>query len=893
MPIFLSDRSSLLSQLSSTSLVDTQNATSFQRSLDEAMSGFSSQLTDLRSIAPMMAGSLTYGLFRSGSLALMGSSLPTRMFSSVIGLAGEVTVFEGVGRSFRGEVPIHRDPTRSDALVEPSFMKAWFHSFVNFGLLKLGGHAGANQNIFIQHLMQDSAMVAGNYATAALRLSSHPQGSLFEQALHAEMTNIQLGFSMSVAHRLTPGLSGYERMLPQIHRGHTSDSVGAQLIAPVHSESTPVESTSESTRERGSRFENIRNALRDALLSPMWMMMGAGGLGGGRGPKRSLSRASAREIRSVPELPASMQHWTEEARQKGFKENEVLEFISEQLLKKYQEHRNAFLPEERDFLITLGHHWQNLYEQGQVRDLFFAFKIFLTLYDLPGLRRTARFVKDEHMDKKEVLMLTEEYEEAFRIFDSTRPSFHQGVDEWLFHSMKERAVDFIKAFARRRGYQESDLSFYSSAHSIDLATLASSYDLVVAIARGGLFSGALAEMLGMDVRVIEIHAHDRETPVTRWIDPIQPEEIAGKRILFVDKDAVSGATLREAKRLFSLHHPAALGAYFNLDGKSYIPAQNISDLRNLGVTIHTHEGIRPIPSLPVFNRIHEALKTPRGILRQVDRALEELLPPLQSAYPEVAENLRRFADEQRKLFLNLHPGLSGVDVVRERIASRLQGYLRTYQEIRSLGENEATQHLTDLIKTSPMLPEDFDQRLAMARYHERALDLARQRGVENPHFPASYPASFRSAQQALRKKYDLALIVGPEGFAYEPIFEDLGLPSLAVNIPEDDFNGSRSFQSFGDLSAVMGKRVLVVEDDVQSGATLRALLKALVPHSPSFLGLYLGAPLIRQMTANIPKAFQRVVVTQIDETLDRRAFMKHLQRRETVFVDQRGRGNRY
>ncbi|MFO1520412.1 MAG: phosphoribosyltransferase, partial [bacterium] len=231
----------------------------------------------------------------------------------------------------------------------------------------------------------------------------------------------------------------------------------------------------------------------------------------------------------------------------------------------------------------------------------------------------------------------------------------------------------------------------------------------------------------------------------------------------------------------------------------------------------------------------------------------------------------------------------GVEEVRELIALRLQGYLNTYREIRSLGEEGAAQHLINLVKTSSSLPLDFAQLLARGRYHGRALDLAKEREVENPHFPASYTASFRSAQQALRQKYDVALIVGPEGFAYEPIFEDLGLPSIAVNIPEADFNGPRSFQSFDDLSALKGKRVLVVEDDVQSGATLRALLEALAPHAPSFLGLYLGAPPNRQITANIPKAFKRVVVTQIDEALDERAFMRHLQRRETVFIGRRGR----
>ncbi|MBL7685267.1 MAG: hypothetical protein JNK65_04440, partial [Deltaproteobacteria bacterium] len=77
----------LLSRLSQSRLDENASLSSFQQNLDQSISGFTSQLTDVRTIAPMMAGSLAYGLFRSGSLALMGSSLPTRMISSVIGLA--------------------------------------------------------------------------------------------------------------------------------------------------------------------------------------------------------------------------------------------------------------------------------------------------------------------------------------------------------------------------------------------------------------------------------------------------------------------------------------------------------------------------------------------------------------------------------------------------------------------------------------------------------------------------------------------------------------------------------------------------------------------------------------------------------------------------------------
>jgi hypothetical protein len=139
------------------------------------------------------------------------------------------------------------------------------------------------------------------------------------------------------------------------------------------------------------------------------------------------------------------------------------------------------------------------------------------------------------------------------------------------------------------------------------------------------------------------------------------------------------------------------------------------------------------------------------------------------------------------------------------------------------------------------------------------------------------------AQKALRGKYDIALIVGAEGFAYEPIFRDLGIPTVAVNIPEADFGGSRSIEVFDDLSKLKGKRLLVVEDDVHSGATLRKLLEEVKHHHPQSLGLYLGLPEIRQMQENIPGDFRKIYLTELDEPQDEAVFLRHLVKHAILF----------
>ena len=106
---------------------------------------------------------------------------------------------------------------------------------------------------------------------------------------------------------------------------------------------------------------------------------------------------------------------------------------------------------------------------------------------------------------------------------------------------------------------------------------------------------------------------------------------------------------------------------------------------------------------------------------------------------------------------------------------------------------------------------------------------------------------------AIGDRYDLALIIGPEGFAYEPVLNDLGLKTLAVNIPEADPGGRRTVQTFAgeDLRQAAGKCLLIVEDDIRSGATVEAALQAL-PGAPKKIGLFLGSPPAYQKLENVP-----------------------------------------
>ena len=176
------------------------------------------------------------------------------------------------------------------------------------------------------------------------------------------------------------------------------------------------------------------------------------------------------------------------------------------------------------------------------------------------------------------------------------------------------------------------------------------------------------------------------------------------------------------------------------------------------------------------------------------------------------------------------------------------------------------------------LPTDFEADLVRARYGSRAVEAARKRNIENPHIPAFPLAAFAAARRAIEKGFDIAVVVGPEGFAYEPYFEDLGIPTVAVNIPESRPNEPRSFTALDDLTVLQGKRVLVVEDDVRTGATLQTILDKVKSYAPGQFGLYLGQPASFQEQKNIPSEFQDTYIANADlpeqEGLD---FENHLK----------------
>ncbi|MFO1518653.1 MAG: hypothetical protein U1F57_03155 [bacterium] len=217
--------SSVLHRFSNFELSQSEPLSAFQRQVDSAVSSFTEEAGNFRTLAAMATGSLFYRFGRLGVLALASraqQAAPLLQVASYgIGLASEVTAFQGVNDLL--------SPEQSRA--GRSYWERWRTSFVQFGLLKMGGAFAAGQNVLVRHAFQDAAMVAGHQATGQLGWTPAPEGSLAEQLLHAEVTNLQLAAGMGLVGTAAPTMELLERNLDLSLQTHGRQPFGV----PPHS----------------------------------------------------------------------------------------------------------------------------------------------------------------------------------------------------------------------------------------------------------------------------------------------------------------------------------------------------------------------------------------------------------------------------------------------------------------------------------------------------------------------------------------------------------------------------------------------------------------------------------------------------------------------------------
>jgi len=117
-------------------------------------------------------------------------------------------------------------------------------------------------------------------------------------------------------------------------------------------------------------------------------------------------------------------------------------------------------------------------------------------------------------------------------------------------------------------------------------------------------------------------------------------------------------------------------------------------------------------------------------------------------------------------------------------------------------------------------------------------------------------AMARSLRQSGR--FDDYVAIAPEGHVYGYFLERLGSRVLSVLVDYPP----RRVDLVDDLSAIRGRQVLLVEDDVVSGVSLALVVNTLASYEPRSLSLYLGRGKDSQQLQNVPASIAAVYLSE-------------------------------
>ncbi len=107
-------------------------------------------------------------------------------------------------------------------------------------------------------------------------------------------------------------------------------------------------------------------------------------------------------------------------------------------------------------------------------------------------------------------------------------------------------------------------------------------------------------------------------------------------------------------------------------------------------------------------------------------------------------------------------------------------------------------------------------------------------------------------------QFDHFVAMAPEGHVYGYFFEQLGARVLSVFVDYPP----RRLELVEDLSEIQGGRVLLLEDDVISGISLRLAVTELLKYAPASLSLYLGREADYQQVQNVPPEIEAIYLAE-------------------------------
>jgi len=169
----------------------------------------------------------------------------------------------------------------------------------------------------------------------------------------------------------------------------------------------------------------------------------------------------------------------------------------------------------------------------------------------------------------------------------------------------ELCTDFyakLDGYCKRHGFDPCVK--FPLAKSINAAfNLVPKYDLGIGVAKGGLYSSFLFSLFGLKTYTVEVHNHNGEGILK--IENLAPEKLEGKRVLVLDKDVVSGNTLKLVAEALGKMRASAFDVFL-----SYNPVcESGASIGSVVKNVPKQFGNVFYPALFGYDRFVEALET--------------------------------------------------------------------------------------------------------------------------------------------------------------------------------------------------------------------------------------------------------------------------------------------
>jgi transcriptional regulator with XRE-family HTH domain len=232
-----------LTQYSHSHFTQISGLTPLQSQMEGLVSTFVEKAVDGYSFGGILLGGGANPLFRSGILTASRSlvNLAPRIFSPLSrmiawagGFTAEAVIFDTAPKGLK--VAFGSDDLSPLNLHgEMGIGHGVLHSGISLLGFKLSGLVSARQSSIVQNLFQSGAMMASHQVSGLLGITDLPRESFAQQFVEAQGIVIQLWAGMNVLHRLTPGLTQWERRKDlDIHSLTVSElSRGHEFLTPI------------------------------------------------------------------------------------------------------------------------------------------------------------------------------------------------------------------------------------------------------------------------------------------------------------------------------------------------------------------------------------------------------------------------------------------------------------------------------------------------------------------------------------------------------------------------------------------------------------------------------------------------------------------------------------